>query len=186
MNVIIINRTAEEALQTAPTMSLCPGSGVVMPARGPLFIPAWLKGEAWLRPVVVLRLSRLGKNVERKFASRYYDAMAAGVLMRPTADEGVPAELASAADSAMALGTWMPLQPERPLTLSVESPATTLTLTRQEVAADDAIVALSRFMTLRMGDLLVPVLPDIKFTAQRDSVLKISLNSIPSLEVKIK
>lgn len=186
MNVIIINRTVGESLQPAPSIAVCPGSGVVMPGRGPLFIPAWLKGDAMLRPVVVLRLSRLGKNIEEKFATRYYDAMAAGVLVRPASVEEVPSGLAAAADSAMALGSWMPLQPEQPLTLTVESPNVSQTLTQNAFDANEAIVNLSRFMTLRMGDFLVPVLPDCEFVAQRDTLLKISLNGTPSLEVKIK
>lgn len=186
MNVIINNRTANEPLQSAPSITICPGSGVVMPGRGPLFIPEWLTGTALLTPVVVLRLCRLGKNIEQRFAPRYYDAMAAGVLMRPTADEGIPPELAAAADSAMALGAWLPLDASQPIRVDVDTPRLSLTLSQQELAVDPTITAISRFMTLRMGDLMVPALPPVHFEAQRDVVMKIALNGITSLDVKIK
>ncbi len=186
MNVIIAQRKEGEPMPLFPDISLCPGAGVVMPGRGPLFIPAWYQGEALLTPVPVLRLSRLGKNIERKFASRYYNAMAVGVLVRPADMDAVPRELAAAADSAMALGAWVPLQPDEPVTIEVPSPQLSLSLPSMATFADEVIVTLSRYMTLRMGDLLVPFLPEVQFPAPQNQMLNISLNGVPSLEVKIK
>lgn len=186
MNVIIVNRMTGEPLAITPSVSITPGSGVVMPGRGPMFIPAWNSADAYLRPVVVVRLSRLGKNIESRFASRYYDAVAAGMLLRPSPKESIPVELAAAADNAMALGTWIPMQPGQSLTLTVENPKTSLTFAPEELGIDAAITTLSRYMTLRMGDLLVPILPQIQMEATPETMMRIALNDTISLEVKIK
>ena len=43
--------------------------------RKPFFIPDWSE-DVRVIPCVVLRVSRLGKNIGTKFATRYYDAVA--------------------------------------------------------------------------------------------------------------
>ena len=43
--------------------------------RKPFFIPDWSE-DVRVTPCVVLRVSRLGKNIGAKFAMRYYDAVA--------------------------------------------------------------------------------------------------------------
>ena len=45
--------------------------------RKPMFVPDSTKDLRFL-PVVIARISRLGKNIEARFADRYYDAIAPG------------------------------------------------------------------------------------------------------------
>ena len=46
--------------------------------RKPFFIPDW-SNDVRMTPCAVLRVSRMGKNIGQKFASRYYDAVAPGL-----------------------------------------------------------------------------------------------------------
>ena len=46
--------------------------------RKPFFIPDW-SDDIQMTPCVVLRVSRLGKNISAPFVHRYYDAVALGL-----------------------------------------------------------------------------------------------------------
>ena len=78
------------SLSSSPDIDIHPDSALILPGR-PLFMPEW--GEGWvasLHPSV--RIGRLGKNIARKFASRYYDGVSLSlrVTLRESAGlEGV-------------------------------------------------------------------------------------------------
>ena len=95
---------------------------------------------------IVLRVSRLGKGIQAKFANRYYDAWAPGLdiidharLAEARANSHSWTE-AIAADYSLPLGEWTESQPlpDAPYCLS----------------AAEAIERISRVMTIRQGDLI--------------------------------
>ena len=57
------------------------GDSSLLVNRKPFFIPDW-SSDVRMTPCVVLRVSRLGKHVSARFASRYYDAVAPGLNMQ--------------------------------------------------------------------------------------------------------
>ena len=53
------------------------GDSCLLNGRKPMFIPEWTQ-ELGVTDCIILRVSRLGKEVALKFADRYYDAIAPG------------------------------------------------------------------------------------------------------------
>jgi 2-keto-4-pentenoate hydratase/2-oxohepta-3-ene-1,7-dioic acid hydratase in catechol pathway len=64
---------------------------------------------------LVLRISKNGKYIQEKFASKYYDAMTAGIdftardLQNELKEKGLPWEKAKAWDNSAVIGKWVPL-----------------------------------------------------------------------------
>ena len=107
--------------------------------RKPFFIPDWSK-DVRMTPYAVLRVSRMGKNIGEKFASRYYDAVAPGLNIC-SADilaqgDGVKAW---AFDYSLPLGKFMDLSQWQKDTI---------------MSFDEAIHRVSEIMTIRQGDLI--------------------------------
>lgn len=107
--------------------------------RKPFFIPDWSK-DVRMTPCAVLRVSRMGKNIGEKFASRYYDAVAPGLNIC-AADilaqgDGVKAW---AFDYSLPLGKFMDLAQWQKDTI---------------MSFDEAIHRVSEIMTIRQGDLI--------------------------------
>lgn len=108
------------------------------PDRRPFFVPEGA-GAVLLQVRPALRVSRLGKNIAERFASRYYDAAALCALC----DGGAPFLLR---DDSVVLGPWQPLE--------------ALVSMVPGVAGADALISrLSAGVTLKTGDVII--LPDI-------------------------
>ena len=108
--------------------------------RKPFFIPDWSE-DVRITPCVVLRVSRLGKNVASKFAFRYYDAIAPGVNVC-AADCVAKGDMVRgwAFDYSLVVGQFVELNVWIP-------PATLISL-------DEAIERVSQIMTIRQGDMI--------------------------------
>jgi len=65
---------------------------------------------------LVLRISKNGKYIQERFASKYYDAVTAGIdftardIQTELKEKGLPWEKAKAWDNSAAIGKWIPLQ----------------------------------------------------------------------------
>jgi len=115
----------------------------------------------------VVRICRLGKNIAPRFARRYYDAVTVGIdftardLQRKFCEAGNPWELCKGFDNSAAIGTFIPLEQAGG---DVQNLDFRLTIDDKEVQrghtadmlfqVDDIIAYVSRFMTLKIGDLL--------------------------------
>lgn len=108
------------------------------PDRRPFFVPEGTD-EVLLQVRPALRVSRLGKNIAERFASRYYDAAALCALC----DDGAPFLLR---DDSVVLGPWQPLE-------------ALLSMVPGIAGADALISRLSAGVTLKTGDVII--LPDI-------------------------
>lgn len=185
MNALIMLREAGQSACLPPRIEIAPGSAITMPGRGPLFLPRWSRGGMTLQGAVALRLSRLGKCIERSFASRYYDAVAGAVLVRPADMTEAPGALGAAADGSMALGAWIPWDGKEDLMIGGNVFGEER-ITAAALDADGIIAQLSEYMTLRMGDLIVAAMLPMRVPAERDRDVEISVNGAPSLKITIK
>ena len=88
------------------------GDSCLLNGRKPLFVPDWTN-ELGMTECVILRVSRLGKEIAPKFANRYYDAVAPGAdfiamdLAREAQAAGKPWTQAIAFDYSLAIGEWV-------------------------------------------------------------------------------
>lgn len=143
----------------------------------PFFVPDHL-GRIDYEAEVVVRICRLGKNIPERFAHRYYDALTVGIdftardLQRKASEAGQPWTICKGFDGAAAIGEWVPKETlfadDVPLTPhdlpgiqclhfrldkngeTVQEGRTSDMLYR----VDEIIAYISRFFTLKTGDLL--------------------------------
>lgn len=148
-----------------PIIFLKPDSAILKDGK-PFFIPDF-SNEVHYETEIVVRICRLGRNIAPRFAPRYYDAVTVGIdftardLQRRFREAGNPWELCKGFDNSAAIGTLIPLEQAGG---NVQHLDFHLDIDGQEVQrgntsdmlfkVDDIIAYVSRFMTLKIGDLL--------------------------------
>ena len=131
----------------------------------PFFVPDFM-GQIDYEAEVVVRISRLGKSIPVQFAHRYYDAMTVGIdftardLQRKLREAGQPWELSKGFDGAAVIGEWV----DKAKLPDIQSLRFHLDNNGQTVQegftgdmlfhVDEVIAYISRFITLKTGDLL--------------------------------
>lgn len=133
--------------------------------RKPFFVPDDM-GQIDYETELVVRISRLGKSIPERFAHRYYDAVTVGIdftarqMQRELRSKGLPWELCKGFDGAAAIGEWVDkskLPDIRLLRFHLDINGQTV---QQGCAADmlfgvDELIAyISRYFTLKTGDIL--------------------------------
>ena len=138
---------------------LLKGDSALLVNKKPFFVPEKTLCLA-AHPCVVMRISKLGKNISPRFAYRYIDAIAAGLHL---ADEGMLAlarkeghswTAAIAADGSLPVGAFLPLPDEGcecTFRFFLEGAEKHIRLAELPIAA--AVAAVSRVMTIRQGDM---------------------------------
>ena len=145
-------------------------SAMLIPGK-PFFIPDHL-GRIDYEAELVVRICRLGKNISERFAHRYYDAVTVGIdftareLQQQASRNGLPWTISKGFDGSAAIGEWVPLSEE--FRVKNEKFATAIsfrldkngeTVQRGSTAymihsIDQLISYISRFFTLKTGDLI--------------------------------
>ena len=153
------------AHSTEPVIFMKPDSALLRDGK-PFFLPDF-SDDVQYETEVVVRICRLGKHIAPRFASRYYDAVTVGIdfTARDLQDRfragGLPWELSKGFDNSAAIGRFIPLEQ---LGGNVQQLDFRLDIDGREVQrgctadmlfrVDDILSYVSRFMTLKMGDLL--------------------------------
>lgn len=131
----------------------------------PFFIPDFL-GRVDYETEVVVRICRLGKSVPARFAHRYYDAVTVGIdftardLQRKLRAEGKPWDLCKGFDGAATIGEWVTMEklPDvQALHFSLDINGKTVQegITSDMLyKVDELIEYISRFFTLKTGDII--------------------------------
>jgi 2-keto-4-pentenoate hydratase/2-oxohepta-3-ene-1,7-dioic acid hydratase in catechol pathway len=141
----------------------------------PFFIPDHL-GRIDYETEMVVRICRLGKNIPQRFAYRYYDALTIGIdftardLQKKASEAGQPWTICKGFDGSAAIGEWVPKEKllNNPENICEESGLQCLHFhldingrTVQEgctsdmlYKVDEIISYISRFFTLKTGDIL--------------------------------
>ena len=142
--------------------------------RKPFFIPDEL-GTIEYEAEIVVRICRLGKSISERFASRYYDAVTVGIdftardLLRKLSQQGLPWDMSKSFDGAAVLGEWI----SKDKFLDIQRLRFHLDVngeTKQEgctsdmsYKVDEIISYISRFFTLKTGDLIYTGCPTSGF-----------------------
>ncbi|MDY2642608.1 MAG: fumarylacetoacetate hydrolase family protein, partial [Mediterranea sp.] len=132
----------------------------------PFFLPDFSQ-EIHYETEVVVRICRLGKCIAPQFAHRYYDAVTVGIdftardLQRRFREQGHPWELSKGFDNSAAIGTFVPLEElggnvqQLDFHLDIDGRTVQQGCTADMLFGVDQLIAyVSRFMTLKMGDLI--------------------------------
>ena len=131
----------------------------------PFFIPDWSKQVDYETEIVV-RICRLGKGIPKRFAHRYYDAVTVGIdftardIQKEMRAKGMPWDLFKGFDGSAAIGEWIPKEQF----LNVQNLRFHLDINGKTVQQgctcdmmykiDEIVSYISRFFTLKTGDLI--------------------------------
>lgn len=177
MKIICIGRNYDEHIQekelggggvrpSEPLFFMKPDTAMLR-NNDPFYIPPF-SNEIHYECELVVRINRVGRCIEERFAHRYYDEVGLGIdftardLQRRAMAEGLPWEPCKAFDYSAALAPqFIPLAElggkvqELDFQLELNGEVRQQGDTRQMLWTVDQLIAhVSKFVTLRMGDLL--------------------------------
>ncbi len=153
-----------------PVIFAKPDSALLKDGK-PFFIPDFTK-ECHYEAELVVRICRLGKNIAPRFAHRYYDSFTVGIdftardLQRKFRQEGLPWELCKGFDGSAVIGDFVPKEQlpdvqQLSFRLDIDDSTVQRGYTGEMLFAVDELVAyVSRFYTLKIGDLLFTGTPE--------------------------
>ncbi len=143
------------------------------------FIPDF-SSEIHYETEIIVRINRLGKNISERFANRYYDEVGIGIdftardLQRKQRETGNPWEISKAFDNSAAISEFFPVTKFGDINqlnfhLDINGKTVQQGNTQQQLFKIDNIIAyVSRFFTLKIGDII--------FTGTPQGVGKVSIN----------
>ena len=150
---------------TEPVIFMKPDSSILRDGK-PFFLPDFAQ-EFHYETEVVVRISRLGKCIAPQFAHRYYDAVTVRIaftardLQRKFRQNGHPWELCKGFDNSACIGRFVPLEEvggdvqQLDFRLEIDGKEVQHGYTSDMLFKVDEIIAyVSRFMTLKIGDLI--------------------------------
>ncbi|MEM7186980.1 MAG: fumarylacetoacetate hydrolase family protein [Bacteroidota bacterium] len=97
---------------TDPILFIKPDSSVLL-KNNPFIIPEF-SNDVHYEVEVLVKINRIGKHIDRKFAHKYYDEIGLGIdftardLQQQLKEKGLPWEKAKSFDGATAIGTFLP------------------------------------------------------------------------------
>lgn len=153
-----------------PVIFMKPDTAVLREGE-PFYLPDF-SNEMHYETEVVVRISKMGKNIARKFANRYYDAIGIGIdftardLQRQFKQAGDPWDLCKGFDNSAPLSRFIPKE-ELPdfdklkfhLLLNGKQVQTGATAD-MFFSIDEIIEYVSKFVTLKVGDVIFTGTPE--------------------------
>jgi len=171
MKIICIGRNYVKHAQelkhevpTEPVFFMKPDSALLLDNK-PFFLPDFSK-EIHHEIELVIKINRLGKNIEAKFAHRYYDEIGLGIdftardVQRQLIEKGLPWEKAKAFDSSAVLGKFIPKEEIidiRQILFSLKKNGEVVQSGDSQLMIfpfDTIIEHVSKYVTLKIGDLI--------------------------------
>lgn len=163
-----------------PVIFLKPDSAV-LPDKAPFVIPDF-SSDIHHEIEVIIKINKLGKYIDPKFAHKYYDEIGLGIdftardVQNKLKEKGLPWEKAKAFDGSAIIGDFIPKNEFS----SIENITFELTNNGQTVQKgntanmlwkiDEIIAYVSQFFTLKKGDII--------FTGTPEGVAKVSPNDV--------
>ncbi len=166
MNYIQHNKELDGALYKPEVpVIFTKADSAVLKDHKPFFIPDFM-GRVDYETELVVRICRLGKSIPQRFAHRYYDAVTVGIdftareMQQKLRAAGHPWEICKGFDGSAALGEWGDVQKFRDIQ-AIHFHLDINGKTVQEGCAsdmlfhvDEIIAYISKFFTLKTGDIL--------------------------------
>ena len=171
MKIICIGRNYVKHAQelkhdvpTEPVFFMKPDTALLQDNK-PFFLPDF-SNEIHHEIELVIKISKMGKNIDAKFAHRYYDEIGLGIdftardLQRQLIEKGLPWEKAKAFDSSAVLGKFLSKEDLGDLgqihfSLKRNGDVVQSGDSQLMIFSFDTIIEqVSKFVTLKIGDLI--------------------------------
>ena len=166
MNYIQHNKELDGALyKPEEPVIFTKADSALLKDGNPFFVPDFM-GQIDYGTEIVVRICRLGKSIPARFAHRYYDAVTVGIdftardMQRKARAEGRPWDICKGFDGSAAIGEWVDVSKFRDIQAihfhldingkTVQEGCTSDMLFK----VDEIIEYISRFYTLKTGDIL--------------------------------
>jgi 2-keto-4-pentenoate hydratase/2-oxohepta-3-ene-1,7-dioic acid hydratase in catechol pathway len=203
MKIICIGRNYTDHIEELanerpedPVVFLKPDTSLVLKNQ-PFFIPPF-SNDVHYEVEVLVRINRIGKHIQQKFAHKYYDAIGLGIdftardLQAKLKSKGLPWEKAKAFDGAAVVGDWVN-KSELPHVDELQFEMTKNgTIVQQSSSAlmlwkvDELIAYVSQFFTLKIGDIIFTGTPAGVGPVAENDVLEGSLEDRQLFSIKVK
>ena len=146
-----------------PIIFMKPDSAIIKNGKH-FYVPDFL-GSIEYEAEIVVRINKLGKSIPARFAHRYYDAITVGIdftardMQRRLIAAGEPWDLSKGFDGSAVLGEFRPVEQydinNIDFSLTINDEVVQSANSSQMLFSVDEIVAyVSRFCTLKTGDLI--------------------------------
>jgi 2-keto-4-pentenoate hydratase/2-oxohepta-3-ene-1,7-dioic acid hydratase in catechol pathway len=180
---------------TEPVIFLKPDSAILN-AKEPFFIPDF-SDDIHYEGELVVRINRIGKHIEERFAHKYYDEITVGIdftardLQAKLKEKGLPWELAKGFDRSAVLGQWHNKSNFDLKNLhfylhkngvEVQHGETSLML----FSIDKIIAFVSRYFTLKIGDVIYTGTPAGVGKVMPGDLLSGKLEGLDCFEIKVR
>ncbi len=203
MKIICIGRNYEEHIKELnnekplePVFFLKPDTSI-LPKNHPFFIPEY-SNDVHYEVEVLVKISKVGKYVSEKFAHKYYNEISLGIdftcrdIQEQLKNKGLPWEKAKAFDGAAVIGNFVSKSQIQNLNnlhfqLFKNNELVQYGNTQNMIfKIDEVITHISRYMTLKIGDIIFTGTPSGVGAIKANDILKGVLNGEKSFEIKIK
>ena len=178
-----------------PVIFMKPDSAILL-KNNPFFIPPFSE-DIHYEVELLVRIKKIGKFIEEKFAHKYYDEIGLGIdftardLQNRLKDKGLPWEKAKAFDGSAVIGDFVPKD-----SLDLDNIRFQLIRNGETVQdgnsshmlwkIDEIISYVSQFFTLKIGDIIFTGTPEGVGKIQAEDVLEGKLEGSTMFQIKVK
>ena len=202
MKIICIGRNYSEhakelnnPIPKSPIFFLKPDSAILKKGQA-FFIPEHSQ-EIHHEIEVLVRINRIGKHIDPKFSHKYYDEIGLGIdftaldVQEDCKEKGLPWEIAKAFDGSAPIGSFYKKRELGDLNdlnfeLLKNGELVQKGNTKDMIFNIDYLISyLSKFFTLKIGDIIFTGTPSGVGKVEKGDILEGTLNSKNSLRLKI-
>ena len=203
MKIICVGRNYADHIEelknekpTDPVLFLKPDTSILL-KKQPFFIPDFSE-EVHHEVEVLVKIKKIGKHIDRKFAHKYYDEIGLGIdftardLQAKLKEKGLPWEKAKAFDGAAVIGNFLPKETFKSvddINFSLEkngeiaqNASTKLMLWK----IDELIEYISKYFTLKIGDVIFTGTPAGVAKVNSEDKLKGYIEDKQMFSIKVK
>ncbi|MGK0377429.1 MAG: 2-keto-4-pentenoate hydratase/2-oxohepta-3-ene-1,7-dioic acid hydratase in catechol pathway [Patiriisocius sp.] len=203
MKIICIGRNYSDHIAelanekpTDPVIFLKPDTAILL-KKQPFFIPDF-SNDVHHEVEILVKINRIGKHIDKKFASKYYDEIGLGIdftardLQKKLKEKGLPWEKAKAFDGAAVIGQFINKKNFDDINAIdfmlkknnsiVQKSNTSLMLWK----IDELIEYISKYFTLKIGDVIFTGTPSGVSKIQPNDVLTGFMAGEENFKIKIK
>ena len=146
-----------------PIIFMKPDSAILKNGKH-FYVPDFM-GRIDYEAEIVVRICKLGKSIPARFAYRYYDAITVGIdftardMQRRLIEAGEPWDMSKGFDGSATLGNFIPVEgrdmKDIDFSLTIDDKVVQSANSSQMLFSVDEVIAyISRFCTLKTGDLI--------------------------------
>jgi 2-keto-4-pentenoate hydratase/2-oxohepta-3-ene-1,7-dioic acid hydratase in catechol pathway len=203
MKIICVGRNYVEHIEELnneapkdPVLFLKPDTSILL-KKQPFFIPEF-SNNVHHEVEILVKINRIGKHIDRKFAHKYYDEIGLGIdftardLQSELKEKGLPWEKAKAFDGAAVVGKFIAktnFKDVNDINFRLErndkmqqKGNTSLMLWK----IDTLIEYISKYFTLKIGDIIFTGTPSGVAKVNSDDVLKGFIEEFEVFSIKVK